>query len=92
MCCRLSDGAVVWSERSFAPYGTLMIAGDKLVILDEMGDLVIARATADAYHELARTRVLNSRSWVMPVLAGRADLREEQQRRISLSGRSCPAR
>jgi len=30
MCCRLSDGAVVWSERSFAPYGTLMIAGEKL--------------------------------------------------------------
>jgi len=70
MCCRLSDGAIVWSERSFAPYGTLMIAGERLVVLDEMGDLVIADATPAEYHELARAKVLSSRSWVMPVLAG----------------------
>ncbi len=70
MCCSLTDGAVAWSERRFARYGTLMIAGDRLIILDEMGDLVIARAAADAYHELARATVLNSRSWIMPVLSG----------------------
>lgn len=69
MCFNLRDGAVVWSEPRFAPYGTLMIAGEKLVVLDEKGELVIADATPDGYRELARAKVLRSRSWVMPVLA-----------------------
>jgi outer membrane protein assembly factor BamB len=59
----------VWSEPSYAKFGTLMIADGKLIILDEKGDLVIADATGDGYHELARTKVLSGRSWVMPVLA-----------------------
>ncbi|MHC4401105.1 MAG: PQQ-binding-like beta-propeller repeat protein [Planctomycetota bacterium] len=69
MCFDLSDGAVVWADPSFARYGTLMIAGGKLVVLDEEGELVIADATPDGYRELARAKVLNSRCWVMPVLA-----------------------
>ena len=69
MCVDLRDGATVWSESSFARYGTLMIADDKLIVLDEQGDLVIADATPDEYRELARAKVLGGRSWVMPVLA-----------------------
>ena len=69
MCFDLRDGAVVWAERSFARYGTLMIADGKLVVLDEKGELVIADATPDAYRELARAKVLSGRCWVMPVLA-----------------------
>ena len=69
MCFDLRDGAIVWSEPSFAKYGTLMIADGKLIILDEKGDLVIADATPAGYRELARAKVLDGRSWVMPVLA-----------------------
>ena len=69
MCFDLQDGTIVWAEPSFAPYGTLMIADGKLVILDEKGDVVIADATPGGYHELARAKVHNSRCWVMPVLA-----------------------
>ena len=54
---------------SFAKYGTLMMADDKLIVLDEKGDLVIVAATPDEYRELARAKVLDGRSWVMPVLA-----------------------
>ena len=69
MCVDLSDGTTIWTEPSFAKHGTLMIADGKLVILDEKGDLVIAEATSAGYHELARAKVLDGRSWVMPVLA-----------------------
>jgi outer membrane protein assembly factor BamB len=68
-CLDMRSGAVVWSEPRFAPYGTLMIASGKLVVLDEHGELVIARATPDGYRELARAKVLSGRCWVMPVLA-----------------------
>ena len=70
MCFDLHDGAVAWTEPSFAKYGTLMIADGKLVLLDEPGALVIAEATHQGYRELARAKVLSSRSWVMPVLSG----------------------
>jgi outer membrane protein assembly factor BamB len=69
VCCNLRDGSVVWSEPSFAKFGTLMLADGKLIILDEKGELVIAEATGAGYHELARAKVLDGRSWVMPVLA-----------------------
>ena len=68
-CFAMHDGALRWAEPSFAPYGTLMIAGGKLVILDEKGELVIAEASPAQYRELARAKVLNGRCWVMPVLA-----------------------
>lgn len=69
MCFDLRDGAIVWAEPSFARYGTFMIADGKLVILDEKGELVIADATPAGYQEKARTKLLNGRCWVMPVLA-----------------------
>jgi len=65
----LRDGTTVWAQRNFAPYGTLMIADGKLVILDEKGELVIADTARGSYHELARAKVLNGRCWAMPVLA-----------------------
>jgi outer membrane protein assembly factor BamB len=69
MCIDLRDGNTLWAERSFAPYGTLMIADGKLVILDERGELVIVEATHTGYQELARAKVCSGRCWVMPVLA-----------------------
>ncbi len=70
MCFGMQDGAVCWSEPSFARYGTLMIADGKLVVLDEKGELVIAAASPDGYRGMARAKVLDGRCWVMPVLAG----------------------
>lgn len=70
MCFDMRDGTVAWTEKRFARYGTLMIANGKLIVLDEKGELVIADATSDGYHELARAKVLDGRCWCMPVLAG----------------------
>ncbi len=69
MCFDLHHGDLRWSEPSFAKYGTLMIADNKLIVLDEEGDLVIASADPGGYHELARAGIHDERCWVMPVLA-----------------------
>ena len=69
MCVDLRDGSTAWSDGRFAPYGSLMIAGGKLVIQDENGELVIAHASPDQYRELARASILSGRCWAMPVLA-----------------------
>ena len=69
MCVDLSNGKTVWKESSFSPYGALIIADGKLIILDEDGDVVIAQASSEGYRELARCTVHTDRCWAMPVLA-----------------------
>jgi len=89
MCFDMRDGEIVWSEPSFAPFGTLMIAAGKLVVLDEKGDLVIADATPTGYRELARGSVLQGRSWVMPVLAnGRIYAKNNEGKLVCLDVRA----
>ena len=89
MCVDLENGKTVWTERSFAKYGTLMIADGKLVILDENGELVIATATHQGFEELSRAAVLDGRCWVMPVLAnGRIYVRNNKGQMACLDVRS----
>jgi len=49
--------------------GTLMVAGGKLVILTERGNLVIAEASPTGYNELARAKVLEGKCRTAPVLS-----------------------
>jgi len=50
-------GKVNWSVDDFKA-GTLLLAGDRLVILRESGELVVAAATPDAFKPLARAQIL----------------------------------
>jgi outer membrane protein assembly factor BamB len=93
MCVDLRTGTTVWTDSSFARYGTLMIAGGKLIILDEKGELVIADAVPDGYHERARARILAGRCWAMPVLAnGRIFARNNKGDMVCLDVRPMPGR
>ena len=50
--------------------GTLLLAGDKLVILTEKGDLVVAPATPDGFKPSARAKVLKTTCRAHAALAG----------------------
>jgi len=67
-CLDLADGNVKWTQGGLGK-GSLMLAGDKLVIQSESGDLVIAPAAPESFQEIARTKVLKDSCWVVPVLA-----------------------
>lgn len=67
-CLEFATGAVKWREEGLGK-GSLMIAGGKLVIQGERGDLVIADADPVGFKQLARAKVLGNRCWVVPVLA-----------------------
>ncbi len=67
-CMDFSTGAVKWQEKSLGK-GSLMIAGGRLVIQGEQGDLVVAEPSPASYKPLARAKVLEGRCWVVPVLA-----------------------
>ena len=61
-------GNVRWSEEQFRG-GTVTLAGDRLVILHERGELIMAAATPDAYRPLARAQILPGTVRAYPALS-----------------------
>ncbi|MGV3771367.1 MAG: PQQ-binding-like beta-propeller repeat protein [Verrucomicrobiales bacterium] len=64
----LQTGKVNWKQEGFG-LGSLMAADHKLIILSDKGELVIAKASPEAFTELARSQVLGGKCWTVPVLA-----------------------
>ncbi|MFT5288218.1 MAG: outer membrane protein assembly factor BamB [Planctomycetota bacterium] len=61
------DGNSKWRERGLG-LGSLSIVGDRLLILNSDGELIIAEATPEEYRELSRRKVLDGGVyWTMPV-------------------------
>ena len=56
-CVEWTTGKVRWSEEGLGS-GSVILAGDRLVLLLESGSLVVARAEPDRYSPLARAQVL----------------------------------
>ena len=69
VCLDLASGDEKWRAKE-VNNGSLILAGDKLVIVTESGDLVIAAASGAGYRELSRKKVLSGRCWVQPALSG----------------------
>jgi outer membrane protein assembly factor BamB len=61
-------GKVKWSQERFLA-GTILLAGNRLVVLRESGELVIAAAAPDAFHPLASARILPGTTRAYPALA-----------------------
>ncbi|MFT5130215.1 MAG: outer membrane protein assembly factor BamB [Rhodothermales bacterium] len=68
VCLNAETGAVVWNEPKVG-FGSLILAADTLIILNERGYLHLAEASTSAYKELAKTRIGRGRWWAAPTLA-----------------------
>jgi outer membrane protein assembly factor BamB len=64
----LLTGNVLWSEEKFGA-GTVTLAGDKLVIVRESRELVVAAASPKEFRTLARARLLKGTVRAYPALA-----------------------
>lgn len=67
-CIDAATGKVRWSQAGLG-CGSLILAGDTLVILSDQGELVTAKATPDGFKPLGRAQVLGGKCWTHPVLA-----------------------
>jgi len=67
-CLELKTGKVMWSKEGFGQ-GGLILAGDHLLVQGDAGQIVLAEAKPDAYHELARAKPLSGKAWQMPIVA-----------------------
>lgn len=68
VCLDLASGKRLWIERSVKG-GSLVLADDKLVVLTEKGELVVAPAITNEFKPLLRAQVLDKRCWVQPTLS-----------------------
>lgn len=64
----LLTGKVLWDEGGFGA-GTVTLAGDKLVLVRESGELVVAEASPKGFRALARARLLKGTVRAYPALA-----------------------
>ena len=64
----LRTGSVHWGEDRFGA-GSITVAGDRLVILRESGELVIAEASRERFMPLARSQILPGTVRAYPALA-----------------------
>lgn len=68
VCFHLLNGKVNWHEKDLG-IGSLIAADNKLIIISEKGELVVAEASPDSFKPLARAQVLGGRCWTSPSLA-----------------------
>ena len=64
----LKTGMVKWSEDRFRA-GTVMLVGDRMLILRETGELILAPATPDGFRPAARAQILPPTVRSYPALA-----------------------
>jgi hypothetical protein len=77
----LPTGKVLWSRPKTGRYhAALLRTGDnKLLLLDDNGDLALFEPDPNKYRELARSKVCGQ-TWAHPALAnGRVYLRDEKE-------------
>jgi outer membrane protein assembly factor BamB len=78
-CVELATGKVMWNVDGFGA-GTLMIAGDTLVITRESGELALAPVSPKAFEPAARAPVIAGVVRAYPALAdGRYYVRNDRQ-------------
>jgi outer membrane protein assembly factor BamB len=71
-------GKVRWSQERFLA-GSMILAGDRLLIMREKGELVLAAASPDAFRPVARATILPEVVRAYPALAdGRLYVRNEK--------------
>jgi outer membrane protein assembly factor BamB len=64
----LKSGKVLWEEEGFGA-GSVTLAGERLVIVHESGDVTLAAAASQGYRQLARARLLPAVVRPYPALA-----------------------
>lgn len=70
-CVDLETGKRTWKKRGYGNGQVLLLPdADQLLVLTENGDVVVLRTDAKKPEELARTKVLDNKTWNHPVLVG----------------------
>jgi hypothetical protein len=79
----VKTGEARWQHRGFGR-ASLVYADGKVIILDEDGDLALARLTPDGVTILSEAKVLETTSWTVPTLVGTTLFARDRERVLAL--------
>jgi outer membrane protein assembly factor BamB len=66
-CVEADTGRVAWKGGRYG-HGQLLLAGNRLLITTETGELALVHATPARFEELARVPGIEGRTWNVPVV------------------------
>lgn len=67
-CVEMKTGKVLWTENRYGG-GSVTLVRDRLLVLGEDGEMVLARAASESFRPLARARILSATVRAYPALA-----------------------
>ena len=70
VCMEFLSGKEQWrvSDRGLM-VGSLIVAGERMIILGQRGELVFAKVNPTKFRELNRDQAIGGRCWTMPILS-----------------------
>jgi len=72
VCADFLTGKEAWRVprlgSSLARHGTLVLAGDTLLLLTEKGELQMARPNPRTYEPISKAQILSGKCWTVPIL------------------------
>jgi outer membrane protein assembly factor BamB len=87
-CVDFETGEIRWGQKGFGQ-GSIIAAGDRLIVLSDQGELSVVKATPDRFELLARTQAVGGKCWTTPILAqGRIYVRNSKGELVCLDVRS----
>lgn len=90
-CVELKTGKVRWSQDDFGA-GTLMVADDRLLVLSEKGELILAPASAQSFKPISRAQILPFNSRAYPALADGLYYARSKDKLVCVDLRAIPNR
>ena len=79
ICVDFKTGEVKWSHPGFSDYAAVIATGDKLLVQDMAGTLMLLKASPEKFEELGRVQVCGN-TWSHPAIAdGKIYQRDKKQ-------------
>jgi outer membrane protein assembly factor BamB len=80
VCVDIKTGKTAWLDGNFGEYCSIVVAGDRLLILTSDGELTVLKADPAEYKELGRSKLTSSVAWSHLGLVGsRIFIRDAKQ-------------
>jgi outer membrane protein assembly factor BamB len=71
LCCLdLKSGKQVWRSKPFGEYWSMVANGDRILALDERGELLLIAVDAEQFRLLDRKEIADSESWAHLAVCG----------------------
>ena len=68
-CMRLDNGSILWTEPLSGNRGSVITADGKLIVVSERGEVVLCKASNEAFNEYGRFQAVGGRCWAPPSFA-----------------------